>query len=102
MTRRRRHAPAAAATPTTPATVPAVFDTPSKIPAYLGAMSKWFTANPALANAHAPRAADEQRTAPRMECRCGMMSNATAAAANPTVLISFRVPVTEKIRWVMK
>lgn len=33
-----------------PARVPAVLDMPIKMPAYLGAMSMWFTENPPLAN----------------------------------------------------
>ncbi|KAK6946550.1 hypothetical protein RJ641_014094 [Dillenia turbinata] len=85
------------ATPTIPAKVPAVLDTPMTIPAYLGAMSMWFTAKPALPNAKKPRATEEHNTAPPGVLKTGSWIRAREATRNPIVFKNFLVLVTDKI-----
>lgn len=89
-------------TPIMPANVPAVLETPITMPAYLGAISMWFTAKPALPSAKKPRATEEQRTAPPDVLKMGIAINAREATMNPMVFKSFRVLVTDKILLVTK
>ena len=66
-----------------PAKVPAVFDMPISMPAYLGAMSIWFTEKPPLAKparANALVVADMPLATP---LACGMNINETAAPTKP-------------------
>jgi len=89
-------------TPTMPANVPAVLETPITIPAYLGATSMWFTANPALPSAKKPRATEEQNTAPPEVLKLGITTKAREATENPTVFKNFLVLVTDNILLVIK
>ncbi|KAM3335577.1 hypothetical protein ACQJBY_029839 [Aegilops geniculata] len=89
-------------TPTIPANVPAVLETPITMPANFGATSMWFTANPALPRARKPRDTDEHITVPEGVPNEGRAISATAETTNPMVLRSFLVLVTDKILFVIK
>ncbi|KAK6935382.1 hypothetical protein RJ641_035537 [Dillenia turbinata] len=68
-----------------PANVPAVLETPITMPAYLGAMSMWLTAKPALPSAKKPRATEEQNMTPFNDLNPGSAINANEATTKPTV-----------------
>lgn len=67
-----------------PARVPAVLETPMTTPAYLGAMSMWFTEKPPRAQPQQPRVRDVTRTPCRTPLAMGMRASDPAAPQNPT------------------
>jgi len=67
-----------------PASVPAVFEMPIKIPAYLGAMSIWLTENPPLANPARASALVVAATPLATSFALGMNMSAIAAPTKPT------------------
>jgi hypothetical protein len=89
-------------TPTIPASVPAVLETPITIPANFGATSMWFTANPALPRARKPRDIAEHVTVPEGVLNKGRAMSANAEMMNPMVFRSFLVLVTDRILLVIK
>ncbi len=67
-----------------PASVPAVFEMPIKIPAYLGAMSIWLTEKPPLANPARASALVVAATPLATSFALGMNMSAIAAPTKPT------------------
>ena len=67
-----------------PANVPAVFEMPIKMPAYLGAMSIWLTEKPPLANPAKASALVVAATPLATSFALGMNMSAIAAPTKPT------------------
>lgn len=74
-----------------PANVPKPLDMPIKMLAYRGAMSKWLTLKPEMANPENPTAKIRQRTANALLAVLAMISKNSASMPNPPQLKILRV-----------
>lgn len=68
-----------------PDSVPAVLEMPITTPAYLGAMSMWFTENPPRASPAHPRVQLLARTPPATPVAAGIIINDAAVPTKPAL-----------------